>query len=109
MGKDRNHPLHIRLKKRDHFDDSDVCKYNLLSFCPHDLFPNTKADLGKCKRRHDGFLKDMFNKDENRELYERQYEAELKDLLERMIRKVDERIKRTLFRLEGPAMPDSYK
>lgn len=27
MGKDRNHPLHIRLKKRDHFDDEDVCKY----------------------------------------------------------------------------------
>lgn len=58
MGRDRNHPLHIRLRKRDHFDDEDVslfsiliksfqvCKYNLLSFCPHDLFPNTKADLG---------------------------------------------------------------
>jgi hypothetical protein len=21
MGKDRNHPLHVRLRKRDHFDD----------------------------------------------------------------------------------------
>jgi len=24
MGRDRNHPLHIRLRKRDHFDDEDV-------------------------------------------------------------------------------------
>jgi hypothetical protein len=24
MGKDRNHPLHIRLRKRDHFDDEQV-------------------------------------------------------------------------------------
>lgn len=24
MGKDRNHPLHKRLEKRDHFDDEDV-------------------------------------------------------------------------------------
>jgi len=30
MGKDRNHPLHIRLKKRDHFDDEDVCFSSLL-------------------------------------------------------------------------------
>lgn len=30
MGKDRNHPLHIRLKKRDHFDDDDVCKSTIL-------------------------------------------------------------------------------
>lgn len=32
MGKDRNHPLHIRLKKRDHFDDDDVCKNFLAAF-----------------------------------------------------------------------------
>jgi hypothetical protein len=24
MGKDRNHPLHVRLRKRDHFDDEQV-------------------------------------------------------------------------------------
>jgi hypothetical protein len=28
MGKDRNNPLHVRLRKRDHFDDEQV---NLLS------------------------------------------------------------------------------
>ena len=24
MGKDRNNPLHVRLRKRDHFDDEQV-------------------------------------------------------------------------------------
>lgn len=60
MGKDRNHPLFIRLSKRDHFDDQDVCKFNLLSFCPNDLFPNTKADIGPCEKRHDDYMKDQF-------------------------------------------------
>jgi len=82
MGKDRNKPLHVRLRKRDHFDDEQVCKYNLLSFCPHDLFPNTKADLGPCQKRHDEFLKDMFKNDPNREKYQRKYEKELQALLE---------------------------
>ena len=27
MGKDRNHPLHVRLRKRDHFDDEQVTNY----------------------------------------------------------------------------------
>jgi hypothetical protein len=30
----------------------------LLSFCPNDLFPNTKADIGPCERRHDDYLKE---------------------------------------------------
>jgi hypothetical protein len=35
MGKDRNHPLHVRLRKRDHFDDEQVrniLSLNLLGF-----------------------------------------------------------------------------
>ena len=70
MGKDRNKPLFIRIAKRDHFDDADVrtqlllfyqiCKFNLLSFCPNDLFPNTKADIGPCEKRHDDYLKEQF-------------------------------------------------
>ncbi len=85
MGKDRNHPLHIRIKKRDHFNDPDVCKYNLAAFCPHDLFPNTKADLGPCKKRHDEFFKEQFRTDEDREKYLAKYEQELIEQLESMI------------------------
>uniref|UniRef100_A0A1I7X5R8 Transmembrane protein n=1 Tax=Heterorhabditis bacteriophora TaxID=37862 RepID=A0A1I7X5R8_HETBA len=28
--------------------DPDICKYYIVGFCPHDMFVNTKADLGKC-------------------------------------------------------------
>jgi len=97
--------LHIRLKKRDHFDDEDVCKFNLVSFCPHDLFPNTKADLGQCQKRHDEFFKDMFKADLNKNYYQRVYEQELIDLLERLIGMVDVKIKKSLQRIEQP-VPD---
>ena len=30
MGKDRNHPLHVRLRKRDHFDDEQVISITLI-------------------------------------------------------------------------------
>jgi hypothetical protein len=33
MGRDRNNPLHIRLKKRDHFDDEDVRNFYTLIGC----------------------------------------------------------------------------
>ena len=33
MGRDRNNPLHIRLKKRDHFDDEDVIIFLKLNVC----------------------------------------------------------------------------
>eukprot|EP00347_Sterkiella_histriomuscorum_P016696 403352205 len=105
MGKDRNHPLHVRLQKRDHFDDDYVCKYNLLSFCPHDLFPNTKADIGPCQKRHDDYLKEMFKNDPDREIYQRKYEKELQSLLEQMIAQVDQKMKRSIARVENPG-PD---
>ena len=47
FGKDRDLPLKERFESKEHYDDLDVCKYNLVSFCPHDLFPNTKNDLGE--------------------------------------------------------------
>lgn len=47
FGKDRDLPLKERFQRKEHYDDTDVCKYNLVSFCPHDLFPNTKNDLGE--------------------------------------------------------------
>ena len=30
------------LKDTERYSQPDVCKYFLVSFCPHDLFPNTK-------------------------------------------------------------------
>lgn len=36
------------------------CKYYLVKFCPHDLFVNTRADLGACPRVHDDEVKKLF-------------------------------------------------
>ena len=109
MGKDRNNPLWMRLSKRDHFDDQDVCKFNLLGFCPNDLFPNTKADIGPCERRHDDYLKEQFLTDGDREAFERKYQDELISQLEVMISQVDHKIKRSLARAEnGPLTQTSH-
>ena len=49
----------------------------------------------------------MFKNDSNREYYARKYEGELIEKLERIISKIDERIKRSMTRIEAP-MPESY-
>ena len=42
MGPNRNGDQKIFKK----YWDDDVCKHFLVDFCPHDLFVNTKSDLG---------------------------------------------------------------
>ena len=66
-----------------------ICKFNLLSFCPNDLFPNTKADIGPCEKRHDDFLKDWYTRDPEHSRFERRYQEELIQQLEFMISQVD--------------------
>ena len=56
MGINRNIPLGQKVQKENYWDDN-VCKYFLVTICPHDLFPNTKYDLGLCEKRHDNFFK----------------------------------------------------
>ncbi|KAI0982044.1 hypothetical protein GJ496_006143 [Pomphorhynchus laevis] len=45
MGKNRNAAPGDRVKNY-HYSDRDVCKHFLCGFCPHELFVNTRADLG---------------------------------------------------------------
>jgi hypothetical protein len=108
MGKDRDLPRRERSKIQKHFDSTEVCKFYLLDFCPHDLFPNTKSDLGACKKRHDQFFKHQFTKDSNREQYQIKYEEMLMDFLEELIGEVDNKMKRSLERIEAP-LPESEK
>lgn len=49
----------------------------------------------------------MFRGDPNYDYYSRKYEAEMIDKLERIVSKVDERIKRSMTRIEAP-MPETY-
>ncbi len=66
MGKDRNKSQNEMKIMDEHYSAPDVCKYFLISFCPHDLFPNTKQDLGSCTKRHDEKFKKQFESDSNR-------------------------------------------
>jgi len=96
MGKDRDLPFDQKKKKKLRFDDPEVCRYHLVAFCPHDLFPNTKSDLGPCEKIHDhGLQADFLNS--NKVL---QYEAEFLGYLERLIADLERKIRRSHERLE---------
>jgi hypothetical protein len=59
MGKNRN-ALPTQASKGTHFSDPEVCKNFLVQFCPHQLFINTKSDLGTCSKLHDEHLKSQY-------------------------------------------------
>ncbi|PWO00277.1 LUC7-domain-containing protein [Tilletiopsis washingtonensis] len=44
-----------------HFTDDKVCRNFLCGTCPHDLFSNTKVDLGTCPKSHTARLKDEYD------------------------------------------------
>ena len=43
------------------WESPEVCRYFLVNFCPHDLFTNTKADLGACPKIHDDDMRREYN------------------------------------------------
>ena len=61
MGKDRD-LLPEEGSRQKGFEDSEVCKFYICGFCPHDLFTNTKMDLGACAKIHDDALVEMYKK-----------------------------------------------
>lgn len=80
MGRDRNKPKGD-LSGRDHYSNRDVrllinsqvCKPYLICFCFNTLFPNTVYEDGPCNKRHDTYLKNMFDNDLSRKDYEKEY------------------------------------
>lgn len=71
-----------------------------MSFCPHDLFVNTRADLGPCLKSHDEEMKKQYEKSSRfgKLGYEEDFERYLRTLLgdvERKIRRGMERLKLT--------------
>ncbi|CAI5940774.1 unnamed protein product [Closterium sp. NIES-64] len=95
MGKDRDLPLDQK-KRKLRFDDPEVCRYHLVAFCPNDLFPNTRSDLGPCPRVHDDALREEFMASTK----VAQFEAELLAYLERLIADLERKIKRCHERLD---------
>jgi hypothetical protein len=74
------------------------CQYYMVKFCPHDLFVNTRADLGTCPKLHDDEAKRLF--DEARpSLRKTQYQDEFLRFCSNMINEVDRKIQKGKQRL----------
>lgn len=108
MGKDRDLPLKERHQIKRHFDTSDICKYFLLDFCPHDILLNTKSNIGPCKRRHDIYLKNSFLNNANKDQYRIKYEEDLILLLEDIVDEADLKIKKAQEKLDSQ-LPEAEK
>lgn len=84
------------------FKDKDVCKYMLAGFCPHELFPNTKVDLGACQYKiHDP--KQVKQYQQSPEFARLGYESDLSSLLHRLVTDMDRAIRRTRERIDQTA------
>lgn len=62
----------------------------MVKFCPHDLFVNTRADLGVCSKVHDDEVKTLFDKSTS---YKKQaYEDEFIRFSQGMLNEVERKI-----------------
>lgn len=73
------------------FTDPKVCRSFLVGTCPHDLFTNTKQDLGPCPKVHSEQLKTEYenDKDKAKHGYEYDYMRDLQKYIEECNRRID--------------------
>ncbi|MCO5554502.1 hypothetical protein L7F22_008031 [Adiantum nelumboides] len=76
------------------WDDKEVCGCFLIRFCPHDLFVNTKSNLGPCSKIHDLKLKESFEKSSRHDLYVPRLESELAEFCNRLVQDLDRKLRR---------------
>lgn len=88
------------------WDDSDVCPYYLCGFCPHDLFKNTREDLGPCQKIHNDTLRLEFQS--QRRSTQNRYKTRYLAYLTSMMTKGEARVSRAKERLELEAPQGSY-
>lgn len=76
-----------------HFTDAKVCRNFLCGTCPHDLFSNTKVDLGPCPKSHTARLKDEYKASitTGGKRYP-EFEAEHEDNIRRFMADIDRKI-----------------
>ncbi|KAF5959847.1 hypothetical protein HYC85_001056 [Camellia sinensis] len=105
------------------WDDKEVCGLYMVRFCPHDLFVNTRSDLGPCPRIHDpevegkdiwssgscGCFSVSFENSPRHDSYVPRFEAELAHFCEKLVMDLDRRVRRGQERLsqdvEAPPPP----
>ncbi|XP_013169454.1 PREDICTED: luc7-like protein 3 isoform X2 [Papilio xuthus] len=98
MGRHRNTNPNEKIKKPN-WEDPEYCKYFMVKFCPHDLFVNTRADLGACPKVHDDEVKELFQKAET-SYKKSQYVEEFLRFCRHMISEVERKIQKGKQRLE---------
>ncbi|CAH8834400.1 unnamed protein product [Trichobilharzia szidati] len=91
MGKNRN-AVNGEISGGPHWSDDDVCKFYLCGFCPHDLFVNTKTDLGQCPRSHDERMRESYKKSSR--FGKMGYEQDFVHYLTQLLEDVEKRIRR---------------
>ncbi|CAI9092039.1 OLC1v1027182C3 [Oldenlandia corymbosa var. corymbosa] len=100
MGAARNLTEEERKEYREiTWDSKEVCGCYMIRFCPHDLFVNTRSDLGPCPKIHDPKLKESFEASPRRDTHVPKFEAELAHFCERLVMDLDRRVKRGRERL----------
>ncbi|CAF2321912.1 unnamed protein product [Brassica napus] len=87
------------------WDDREVCAFYMVRFCPHDLFVNTKSDLGACSRVHDPKLKESFENSPRHDSYVPKFEAELVQFCEKLVNDLDRKVRRGRERLAQELEP----
>ena len=97
MGADRDaRPEQRRVRK---FTDEGICRHYLLGLCPHDLFTNTKIDLGACSKEHNDMLKETFEQDTDAPKLRRKWRGSLRVQLKGLLDAVDRRISQNQLRV----------
>uniref|UniRef100_A0A6P7GIA4 Luc7-like protein 3 n=1 Tax=Diabrotica virgifera virgifera TaxID=50390 RepID=A0A6P7GIA4_DIAVI len=91
MGRNRNVAPNEKVKEVD-WEDSEFCKYYLVKFCPHDLFVNTRNDLGMCPKVHDEEARKLFHKVKNPHYRKLQYQKDFLRFCRSMMSDVERRI-----------------
>lgn len=90
MGRNRNLDPSVKTKELN-WEDEEFCTYFMVKFCPHELFVNTRADLGQCGKLHDEEAKKLFEaaKQCRKKI---QYEEDFLRFCTNMINEVDRKI-----------------
>lgn len=100
MGSARNLTEEERRGHREiTWDDKEVCSFYMVKFCPHDLFVNTRSDLGPCPKIHDPKLKESFESSPRHDSYVLRFETELAHFCEKLVMDLDRRVRRGRERL----------
>ena len=106
MGKNRNR-IPTDKERMSNFDDS--CPFYLWNFCPHDLFTNTKADLGPCNKSHDPKQKILWEQIDDREKLRYNFEESFIRYLRKLIYDLGKRMERQQEKVESQHKKDVEK